>query len=144
MGCKQFLNFGANMCGIIGYIGDEKCWNVLFEGLRRMEYRGYDSYGFAVLNENGIKLKKSVGKIGRAENREIKGECGIAHTRWATHGDVSEKNAHPHTDCRNEIAIVHNGIIENFSALKNILEKEGHAFSSETDSEIIAHLIEKY
>jgi len=132
------------MCGIIGYIGNDNCYGLLFDGLKKMEYRGYDSYGFAVVSENKITIKKYVGKISEDASVPIKGRMGIAHTRWATHGNVTKSNTHPHTDCSGKIAIVHNGIIENFASLKKSLEMEGHIFKSDTDSEIIVHLIEKY
>jgi len=135
------------MCGIVGYIGTKDATPILLDGLRRLEYRGYDSAGIAVVGD-GLKVVKNVGKIAdlekRLESHMLPGSLGIAHTRWATHGEPTEINAHPHTDCDGTIAIVHNGIIENFRALKELLEKEGHTFKSETDTEVIAHLIEKY
>jgi len=136
------------MCGIIGYIGDKKIDRVLVGGLKKLEYRGYDSAGICVSDGKSLNLFRRKGKISEfekdIESGNFSGNIGIAHTRWATHGEPSERNAHPHLDCRNEIAIVHNGIIENFHLLKILLEKEGHKISSETDSEIIAHLIEKF
>lgn len=136
------------MCGIIGYLGKRKSVEVLLEGLKRLEYRGYDSAGIALYNGNSIQLKRVKGKIRDLENSlnksPIDGLYGIAHTRWATHGRPSEENAHPHRDCKGDIVVVHNGIIENYLELKEELIKEGHKFSSETDSEVIAHLIEKY
>src|SRR3989344_2680309 len=137
------------MCGIISYIGDREVIPLLINGLKKLEYRGYDSSGICVVdNNNNLKIVKRSGKISELEKQpelnEIKGSIGIAHTRWATHGDPNTINAHPHTDCKNEIAIVHNGIIENFYALKELLIEEGHKFTSETDSEVIAHLIEKF
>jgi glucosamine--fructose-6-phosphate aminotransferase (isomerizing) len=134
------------MCGILGYIGDKKIVPLLIEGLKQLEYRGYDSAGICVSN-NGLKISKKSGKILELEKEDIfqwEGNIGIAHTRWATHGEPNEINAHPHLDCKNEIAIVHNGIIENYHSLREILKKEGHHFVSETDSEILAHLIEKF
>jgi len=135
------------MCGIIGYIGKKKAGEVLFSGLKRLEYRGYDSYGICVLNNFGEPIiHKKVGKISE-ENfsfSEIEGNIGIGHTRWATTGKVTVENAHPHFDCKKEIFIVHNGIIENYKTLKRILEKRGHKFSSQCDTEVIAHLIEEY
>ncbi len=135
------------MCGILGYIGDKNIVFLLIEGLKKLEYRGYDSAGICVLENNQLKCVKKSGKINELErnvnSKKISGEIGIAHTRWATHGEPSEINAHPHLDCKNEIAIVHNGIIENHNSLKKFLEKE-HKIISETDSEIIAHLIEKF
>lgn len=136
------------MCGIIGYIGSKNAKPILLKALKILEYRGYDSCGIAVIEGECLKIKKVVGRIEILE-REIKNEfkdscMGIAHTRWATHGIVNEKNAHPHTDCKKEIAVVHNGIVENYSELKIMLESEGHKFQSETDTEVIAHLIEKF
>ncbi len=134
------------MCGIFGYIGYRNAVEILIKGLKRLEYRGYDSCGFAVKNENKIEVRKNVGKIDDVIKKEkvceLQGFLGIAHTRWATHGNVTKENAHPHTDCKNEIAIVHNGIIENYEELKSKLKN--HFFRSKTDSEVIAHLIEEY
>ncbi len=136
------------MCGIIGYLGKRKAIDILIEGLKRLEYRGYDSAGVALFNGKSISMKRIKGKIKDLEESlkksPIEGLFGIAHTRWATHGRPSEENAHPHQDCKGEIVVVHNGIIENYLQLKEELIKEGHNFSSETDSEVIAHLIEKY
>ncbi|MDI6777912.1 MAG: glutamine--fructose-6-phosphate transaminase (isomerizing) [Patescibacteria group bacterium] len=136
------------MCGIVGYIGNKEALPILIDGLKRLEYRGYDSAGFSVLNGNGIMTEKAVGKVVELENKvngkNIKGSVGIAHTRWATHGKPSERNAHPHCDCEKNIFLVHNGIIENYKELKADLEKLGHKFSSETDTEVLAHLIEEY
>ncbi len=136
------------MCGIIGYVGIEPVKNILIEGLKKLEYRGYDSAGICILDEGTFVIKKKVGPVIGLEKALVdevsQGLIGIAHTRWATHGAPSECNAHPHFDCQEKIAVVHNGIIENYQALKKILIKEGHKFSSETDSEILAHLIEKF
>jgi glutamine---fructose-6-phosphate transaminase (isomerizing) len=136
------------MCGIIGYIGKRETLPVLIDGLRRLEYRGYDSAGVAIFDGQKINYQKSVGKIidlqEKIKNKELKGNLGIAHTRWATHGEPSENNAHPHFDCNHHLAIVHNGIIENYKSLKAQLKKEGHKFNSNTDTEVLAHLIEKY
>lgn len=136
------------MCGIIGYLGKRKTIDILIDGLKRLEYRGYDSAGVAIFDGKSILLRRVKGKIRELEDSlnksPIDGLYGIAHTRWATHGRPSEENAHPHRDCRGEIVVVHNGIIENYLQLKEELVKEGHKFSSETDSEVIAHLIEKY
>jgi glucosamine--fructose-6-phosphate aminotransferase (isomerizing) len=136
------------MCGIIGYLGDKEASPILIEGLKKLEYRGYDSAGLCILNEGNLNLIKKKGRVSEIEIlgnfKSIKGKSGIAHTRWATHGEPNEINSHPHTDCRNELAIAHNGIIENHFELKKILEKEGHKFISETDSEVLAHLIEKF
>ena len=136
------------MCGIIGYIGNKNVVPLLIDGLKKLEYRGYDSAGICVSDGTELNIVKNVGKITKLEKRQelnkLKGSIGIAHTRWATHGEPNEINAHPHFDCKGDISIVHNGIIENYQALKDLLEKEGHNIVSETDSEIIAHLIEKF
>ncbi|MCP8323495.1 MAG: glutamine--fructose-6-phosphate transaminase (isomerizing) [Candidatus Methylarchaceae archaeon HK02M2] len=133
------------MCGIIGYIGNREARHILLNGLKKLEYRGYDSWGLATIQENII-MKKSIGKISENQiySSELKGKIGIAHTRWATHGGITEENTHPHTSCNGEIAIVHNGIIDNYEELKRLLSDEGHKFTSQTDSEVIAHLLEKY
>lgn len=134
------------MCGIVGYIGKQDAKEILINGLKRLEYRGYDSAGIALLNDKEIIIKKSVGKVQNLENKitDIEDEfsLGIAHTRWATHGEPTEINAHPHLDCSSKIAVVHNGIIENFNILKKYLIEKGHKFLSETDTEVFAHLIE--
>ncbi len=138
------------MCGIIGYIGEKNALPILINGLKKLEYRGYDSAGLCLVDEqaNQLSLIKKKGKIiALAQSPEIKdisGNLGLAHTRWATHGKPNEINAHPHLDCQKEIALVHNGIIENYHSLKKLLQKEGHQIVSETDSEIIVHLIEKF
>lgn len=136
------------MCGIIGYIGDEEAAPLLFNGLKRMEYRGYDSAGIATISDSKIIVRKDKGKVSEIGEKigllDLKGNIGIAHTRWATHGSAIKKNAHPHLSCDLEVAVVHNGIIENHQQLKEKLKVEGHTFNSETDSEIIAHLLEKY
>ncbi|MCX5697067.1 MAG: glutamine--fructose-6-phosphate transaminase (isomerizing) [Candidatus Omnitrophica bacterium] len=138
------------MCGIIGYVGDRPAQEILLAGLKRLEYRGYDSSGMAtiVLGKQGISIRKAPGKIHALEKllktKPLSGTIGIAHTRWATHGAPNQVNAHPHHDCKNSLAIVHNGIIENFESLKASLIKEGHIFRSQTDTEAIAHLIEKF
>ncbi|OGW82198.1 MAG: glutamine--fructose-6-phosphate aminotransferase [Omnitrophica bacterium RIFCSPLOWO2_12_FULL_44_17] len=136
------------MCGIIGYIGEKKVSDVLVKGLSRLEYRGYDSAGIAVLNEDGISVFKEAGKLSQLKQMihgvELTGHLGIAHTRWATHGEPSQRNAHPHTDCTETVAIVHNGIIENHEEIRASLIRQGHEFRSDTDSEVIAHLIEEY
>ncbi|MCX5657471.1 MAG: glutamine--fructose-6-phosphate transaminase (isomerizing), partial [Candidatus Omnitrophica bacterium] len=136
------------MCGIIGYVGKEDVMPILRQGLRRLEYRGYDSAGVALLNKEGIYIRKSPGKLeilsGILEKSPVRGNIGMGHVRWATHGAPTHTNAHPHTDCSGEIVIVHNGIIENYDSLKEQLVKEGHGFYSETDTEVVAHLIEKY
>ena len=136
------------MCGIVGYIGNKNAVEVIYNGLQKLEYRGYDSAGIAVIENDKIERRRSVGKlINLQENikeNKLFGYIGIGHTRWATHGKPSEENAHPHTDCRGKIVVVHNGIIENYVSLKKQLQKEGHKFASETDTEVVAHLIEKY
>ncbi|MCK4473923.1 glutamine--fructose-6-phosphate transaminase (isomerizing) [Candidatus Parcubacteria bacterium] len=135
------------MCGIVGYIGKKPALPVLLSGLKRLEYRGYDSYGFCILEKKkDVFLYKKKGKISELQEdfSNIKGQIGIAHTRWATTGAVSEQNTHPHFDCHKNIFLVHNGIIENYQELKEQLIKEGHQFTSETDTEVLAHLIEKY
>jgi len=135
------------MCGIIGYIGEKDAVSLVINGLKKLEYRGYDSAGIATIMNDKIIVRKGVGKISEVFSRlavsDLKSNIAIGHTRWATHGKVTEENAHPHTDCKNEIAIVHNGIVENYNELKKELIDKGHAFISETDSEIIAHLIEE-
>ncbi len=133
------------MCGIAGYIGFRRADEVIISALKRLEYRGYDSWGVAVRHENEIRLIKRMGAIGDEKTYSVaEGNAGIGHTRWATHGKPSEINAHPHTDCSGKIAVVHNGIISNFQSLKEELESRGHVFSSETDTEVIAHLIEEF
>lgn len=135
------------MCGIIGYIGKNEAFPILLSALKRLEYRGYDSFGFCTMKNDGeCSLYKKVGKISENDFSGVKmeGNIGIAHTRWATTGEVTEDNSHPHFDCNKEIFVVHNGIIENYKELKDSLEKEGHKFRSQTDTEVIAHLIEKY
>ncbi len=137
------------MCGIVGYLGKKQAAPLLLKGLRRLEYRGYDSAGLSVANDgNEITTVKAVGKIDALssllKNKFPKGDYGIGHTRWATHGGVTETNAHPHFDCKKEIFLVHNGIIENYRQLKEKLVKEGHKFVSETDTEVLTHLIEKF
>lgn len=135
------------MCGIVGYTGTSQVTDILIDGLKRMEYRGYDSAGIAVQTDAGLVVRRKVGKVSGLEaivaSEHIEGTCGIGHTRWATHGRPSERNAHPHTDCSGRFAVVHNGIIENFAALKEELAGRGHEFRSDTDTEVIAHLIEE-
>jgi len=135
------------MCGIIGYIGSKPVVPVLLEGLRRMEYRGYDSAGVAVVSPEGIALRRSAGKLANLEQairvEPIDGLYGVGHTRWATHGRPTEENAHPHRDCTGRIVVVHNGIIENYLELKKELQSQGHEFKTETDTEIVAHLVER-
>jgi glutamine---fructose-6-phosphate transaminase (isomerizing) len=120
------------MCGIIGYIGEKRVLPILIDGLRRLEYRGYDSAGVAVVRHGEIELRRSAGKLARLEEvlaiNPLEGDYGIGHTRWATHGRPTEENAHPHRDCTGRIVVVHNGIIENYLDLKRQLQKEGHTF----------------
>jgi glutamine---fructose-6-phosphate transaminase (isomerizing) len=136
------------MCGIVGYVGAQDSLPILLEGLRRLEYRGYDSAGVAILNGKGLAVQKAAGKIAVLEDllngNRPSGSLGIAHTRWATHGEPNTVNAHPHVDCKEQIAVVHNGIIENYVTIKKKLQQEGHVFTTDTDTEVIAHLIEKY
>lgn len=135
------------MCGIIGYVGTKNSVPFLIEGLKKLEYRGYDSAGIAVVQDGQVQRVRAVGKVVELEKATLlaspHGNCGIGHTRWATHGKPSEENSHPHTDCSGEIVVVHNGIIENFLLLKEKLQTLGHKFQSETDTEVIAHLIEE-
>jgi glucosamine--fructose-6-phosphate aminotransferase (isomerizing) len=133
------------VCGIVGYIGIREAAPIIVEGLKRLEYRGYDSFGIATLNSTLFTMKKC-GRISENEHcaADLKGRIGIGHTRWATHGKPDDLNAHPHTDCTGSIAVVHNGIIENYAELRRELLERGHIFSSETDTEVIAHLIEEY
>jgi glucosamine--fructose-6-phosphate aminotransferase (isomerizing) len=135
------------MCGIIGYIGQRQVLPILIDGLRRLEYRGYDSAGVALVREGAIELRRSAGKLARLEETiagdPLQGDYGIGHTRWATHGRPTEENAHPHRDCTGRIVVVHNGIIENYLELKHQLQREGHTFVTETDTEIVAHLVER-
>jgi len=136
------------MCGIVGYIGSKKVVPVIIEGLRKLEYRGYDSAGIAVVTKEGkLEVRRAPGKLRNLEKvlqeSPIEGTYGIGHTRWATHGRPTEENAHPHRDCTGQIVVVHNGIIENYLELKEQLQSEGHKFVTETDTEIVAHLVEK-
>ncbi len=136
------------MCGIVGYIGTRQAGPIVLEGLRRLEYRGYDSAGLAVLQDGCVVLRRSVGKIEnlatRLAEQPVHGQVGMGHTRWATHGSVTEANAHPHTDCKGEIVVIQNGIVENYRELKDALLREGHVFRSQTDTEVIVHLVEKH
>ena len=135
------------MCGIIGYIGEKPVLPVLIEGLRRLEYRGYDSAGVAVVQDGVVELRRSAGRLARLveaiSDNPVDGAYGLGHTRWATHGRPTEENAHPHRDCTGQIVVVHNGIIENYLELRHQLEEQGHHFETETDSEVIAHLVER-
>src|SRR5207237_7118688 len=136
------------MCGIVGYVGKKRVVAVILDGLKRLEYRGYDSAGIAVAgNGDALQVRRAEGKLRNLEEvirlKPIDGTYGIGHTRWATHGRPTEENAHPHRDCTGQIVVVHNGIIENYLELKEKHQKEGHKFATETDTEIVAHLVEK-
>src|SRR5579863_10411061 len=137
------------MCGIVGYVGAQRAVPIIIDGLKRLEYRGYDSAGIAVCGpDDQLGLRRASGKLRNLEEvmrlNPVEGSYGIGHTRWATHGRPTEENAHPHRDCHGDIVVVHNGIVENYLALKEQLQREGHKFSTETDTEVIAHLVEKY
>src|SRR5215217_4397375 len=136
------------MCGIVGYVGNKQVVPLIIDGLRKLEYRGYDSAGIAVVNEgHELEIRRAEGKLRNLEEtirlNPLDGTYGIGHTRWATHGRPTEENAHPHRDCTGRIVVVHNGIIENYLDLKLLLQKEGHTFLTETDTEIVAHLVER-
>ncbi len=135
------------MCGIVGYAGNQQALPILLEGLRRLEYRGYDSAGVAVLDGGEVQVVRKAGKVDALEqvlgsDTALNGVSGIGHTRWATHGQPTDRNAHPHLDCSGRVAVIHNGIIENFYTLRQQLEGEGHRFASQTDTECVAHLVE--
>jgi len=136
------------MCGIVGYVGPRQATSIIVEGLKRLEYRGYDSAGLAVIQDGHIVVRRDVGKLSALEEllaqEPVHGHIGIGHTRWATHGCPSQRNAHPHTDCSGEIVIIHNGIVENFLPLRQELQTQGHVFASDTDTEVIVHLVEEY
>ncbi len=136
------------MCGIIGYVGKQEAWPIIYEGLRRLEYRGYDSAGIAIVDAQGeLQVRKTVGKVNGLDDSTVEelpqGSVGLGHTRWATHGRPSHENAHPHIDCEQRIAVVHNGIVENYLKLKQQLTDTGHSFHSETDTEVLTHLVEE-
>ena len=136
------------MCGIVAYVGQDEAWPIIYEGLKRLEYRGYDSAGIAVVDDTGaLHLRKTVGKVSglaaAANGSALRGSLGLGHTRWATHGAPSHDNAHPHTDCSHRVALVHNGIVENYLELKRRLTASGHIFRSETDTETLSHLVEE-
>ncbi|HVX43198.1 MAG TPA: glutamine--fructose-6-phosphate aminotransferase, partial [Mycobacteriales bacterium] len=136
------------MCGIVGYVGIRPACDVVLSGLRRLEYRGYDSAGVAVVSSRGaLRIERRAGRLANLEQalaeNELAGSCAIGHTRWATHGAPTDANAHPHQDCNGDLAVVHNGIIENFAELRHELEAAGHELRSETDTELVAHLLEK-
>ncbi|MDO8690701.1 MAG: glutamine--fructose-6-phosphate transaminase (isomerizing), partial [Dehalococcoidia bacterium] len=138
------------MCGIVGYVGRQEAGPLLLEGLQRLEYRGYDSAGIAVVTpDSGIAIRKCTGKlenlVGCLQGGDMpQGVTGIGHTRWATHGEPSDVNAHPHVDCRGEVVVIHNGIVENYRELKRLLQEEGHTFVSQTDTEVLPHLLERF
>src|SRR3989338_4768941 len=136
------------MCGIVGYIGEKKAAPLLMEGLKKLEYRGYDSAGMVTLDKGTIHIRKDIGKIEQVDRKvnfsSMPGSIGLAHSRWATHGGVTQKNAHPHCNRENSISLIHNGIIENYVELKNKLLAKGVQFCSETDTEVIVHLIDHY
>jgi len=136
------------MCGIVGYVGKKRVVPVIIDGLKKLEYRGYDSAGIAVAGDgSGLQIRRAEGKLRNLEEvirlKPLDGTYGIGHTRWATHGRPTEENAHPHRDCTGKIVVVHNGIVENYMALKKKLREEGHKFTTETDTEVIAHLVEQ-
>lgn len=135
------------MCGIVGYIGFREAWPIVIKGLKRLEYRGYDSAGIALIGETGLNIYKKAGKVIELENfaegKDQSGSVGIGHTRWATHGAPSDRNSHPHTSNDGQLSIIHNGIIENYATIKVELEKRGHTFNSDTDTEVLVHLIEE-
>src|SRR5580704_3942696 len=137
------------MCGIVGYVGSKRAVPIIIDGLKKLEYRGYDSAGVAVYcDDETLGIRRASGKLRNLEEvlrtDPVDGRYGIGHTRWATHGRPTEENAHPHRDCTGDIVVVHNGIVENYLSLKEQLQHEGHVFKTETDTEVIAHLIEKY
>jgi glucosamine--fructose-6-phosphate aminotransferase (isomerizing) len=133
------------MCGIVGYVGNRPAQTVILKALKKLEYRGYDSSGIAILG-NTVQVYKDTGRVEVLEKSAptVPGVIGLGHTRWATHGEPSKANAHPHIDCTGKFAVVHNGVITNYQQLKEELIREGHEFLSETDTEVIAHLIEKF
>lgn len=136
------------MCGIVGYIGPRDATPIIMNGLKRLEYRGYDSAGLAILQNGQIEVRRDVGKLAQltslVSENPVHGHAGIGHTRWATHGEPSARNAHPHLGMTGDVVVVHNGIVENFYELRDELEAEGVVFTSDTDSEVIVHLVERY
>jgi glucosamine--fructose-6-phosphate aminotransferase (isomerizing) len=136
------------MCGIVGYVGPRSAAAIVLNGLKRLEYRGYDSAGLAVVENDHIAIRRDVGKLSNLESllaaEPVCGQVGIGHTRWATHGAPCQRNAHPHSGCDGDVVVVHNGIVENFRPLRQELMAEGHRFTSDTDTEVIAHLVERY
>lgn len=135
------------MCGIVGYIGHRQAWPLVIKGLKRLEYRGYDSAGIALIHDGEMDILKKAGKVQELENfavgKDLSGTIGMGHTRWATHGAPSDRNSHPHTSNNGQLSIIHNGIIENYATLKVELESRGHQFNSDTDTEVLIHLIEE-
>src|SRR5437867_6153518 len=136
------------MCGIVGYVGNKQVVPLIIDGLRKLEYRGYDSAGIAVVDEkHNLEVRRAEGKLRNLEEalrqKPLDGTYGLGHTRWATHGRPTEENAHPHRDCTGRVVVVHNGIIENYLQLKRALQHRGHTFKTETDTEVMAHLIEE-
>ena len=135
------------MCGIVGYIGHREAWPIVLKGLKRLEYRGYDSAGIALINEGDMNIYKKAGKVQELENfggdKNLSGTIGMGHTRWATHGEPSDRNSHPHTSNDGKLSIIHNGIIENYATLKEELLSRGHLFNSDTDTEVLIHLVEE-
>ncbi len=136
------------MCGIVGYVGDRDATPIIYEGLKRLEYRGYDSAGLAVIQDGSIEIRRDAGKLERLgellRQDPVQGKIGIGHTRWATHGEPSARNAHPHLGASGDVVVVHNGIVENFLHLREEMEAEGVQFNSDTDTEIIVHLVERF
>ncbi|MFM2336830.1 MAG: hypothetical protein RL115_23, partial [Bacteroidota bacterium] len=135
------------MCGIVGYTGPRQAYPIIIKGLKRLEYRGYDSTGVALQKGNGLKVHKKKGKVAELEEailgQDLQANTGIGHTRWATHGEPSDRNAHPHTSASGKLAMIHNGIIENYSQLKQELIKKGYSFTSDTDTEVLLNFIEE-
>ena len=135
------------MCGIVGYVGARNATPIIYDGLKRLEYRGYDSAGIAVIQDGHIEVRRDAGKLDNLrsllDTQPIDGAIGIGHTRWATHGAANQTNAHPHLDCTGDLVVIHNGIVENFLELRSELQAKGHTFKSETDTETIVHLVER-
>jgi glucosamine--fructose-6-phosphate aminotransferase (isomerizing) len=136
------------MCGIVGYVGPKSATTIILDGLKRLEYRGYDSAGLAVIEDGQVAVRRDVGKLSNLElllaAEPVHGRVGMGHTRWATHGVPSQRNAHPHSDCTGDVVVIHNGIVENFLPLRQELMAQGHCFISDTDTEVIAHLVERF
>jgi len=140
------MEIASWMCGIVGCVAEEPVAKILLEGLKRVEYRGYDSAGMATISNGTLDVRKGVGRVSEIEQSRslssLRGNIGMAHTRWATHGGVTDENAHPQASCKELVAVIHNGIIENYITLKKSLSTRGHRFRSQTDTEVIAHMIE--